>query len=150
MGPDTILGHLGAAVLIAIPFLLVYALAFREIRRRRERRTAIDALGNELTDLRKEIAVVSTPAVPGRETAENLGPVAAEGSAGAGFLGVAEKRALITLMRRARSLGADAVVEIRHERPTDSTGNVRWQPGVVRLSGRAVKLSPERQADPSL
>jgi len=88
--------------------------------------------------------------VPGRETAEDLGPVAAEGSAGAGFLGVAEKRALITLMRRARSLGADAVVEIRHERPTDSTGKVRWQPGVVRLSGRAVKLSPERQADPSL
>ena len=147
---EAIFGYIGPAILVAVPFLLVYALAFKEIRRRRERRTAIDALGNELTDLRKEIAVVSTPAVPGRETAEDLGPVAAESSAGAGFLGVAEKRALITLMRRARSLGADAVVEIRHERPTDSAGKVRWQPGVVRLSGRAVKLSPERQADPSL
>ena len=150
MGPDTILGHLGAAVLIAIPFLLVYALAFREIRRRRQRRAAIDALGNELNDLRKEIAAVSTPEVPGRKTAEDLGPVAAEGSAGAGFLGVAEKRALILLLKRALALGADAVVEVRHERATDAAGNVRWQSGVVRLAGRAVRLSGEGRPDPSL
>jgi len=147
---EAIFGYIGPAILVAVPFLLVYALAFKEIRRRRDRRAALEAIGRELSELREKIAVFPTATVPGRKIAGDLGPVSAEGSAGAGFLGVAEKRALITLMRRARSLGADAVVEIRHERPTDSTGKVRWQPGVVRLSGRAVKLSPERQADPSL
>jgi uncharacterized protein YbjQ (UPF0145 family) len=69
--------------------------------------------------------------------------VTAEGSAGAGFLGVAEKRAMILLMRRALALGADALVEVRHER-----GAVRT--GVVRLAGRAVTLSEKGQRDPSL
>ncbi len=150
MNTDTILGHLGTAALIAIPFLLVYALAFKEIRRRRDRRAAIHALGRELSDLQEKITVVSTSTVPGRDIAKDLGPVVAQGSAGAGFLGVAEKRALITLLRRAQALGADAIVEIRHERATDPGGNVRWETGVVRLAGRAVRLSDPGKSDPSL
>ncbi|HNQ01274.1 MAG TPA: hypothetical protein PKN59_03185 [Syntrophales bacterium] len=147
---EAIFGYIGPAILIAVPFLLVYALAFKEIRRRRDRRAALEAIGRELSELREKIAVFPTATVPGRKIAGDLGPVSAEGSAGAGFLGVAEKRALILLLKRALALGADAVVDIRHERATDSAGNVRWQSGVVKLAGRAVRLSEEGRPDPSL
>lgn len=143
MSLDAILGHIGSAILVAIPFLLVYALVIREVRRRRDRQAALAAIAAEMEALREKIEMVTTPGVPGRHTAADLGPVTAEGSAGAGFLGVAEKRAMILLMRRALALGADALVEVRHER-----GAVRT--GVVRLAGRAVTLSEKGQRDPSL
>lgn len=148
MNFETILGHIGAAILIAIPFLLVYALVFKELRRRMTRRSAIRAIGHELNALQEQIMVVSEATVPGRSVARELGPVRAEGSAGAGFLGVAEKRALILLMRRALALGADAIVNIHHERAEDKAGKVRWQPGVVRLAGTAVRLSKKELHNP--
>ncbi len=147
---DAILGYVGPALVVAIPFLLVYALVIREIRKRRDRQAAMAAIAAELDTLREKIAVFPTATVPGRNIARDLGPVSAEGSAGAGFLGVAEKRALILLLKRALALGADAVLEVRHERATDAAGNVRWQSGVVRLAGRAVRLSGEGRPDPSL
>lgn len=150
MSLDAIFGYIGSAILIAIPFLLVYALAFKEIRRRRERRAAIHAISRELSELQARITVVSTATVPGRQITKDLGWVMAEGSAGAGFLGVAEKRALILLLKRALDQGADAIVEIHHARATDVDGKVLWQPGVVRLSGRAVRLSEKGQPNPSL
>lgn len=150
MSLEAILGYAGPALVVAIPFLLVYALVIREIRKRRERQAALAAIAAELDALRQRIAVFPSSTAPGRKIAEDLGPVSAEGSAGAGFLGVAEKRALILLLKRALALGADAVVEVRHERATDAAGNLRWQPGTVRLAGRAVKLSEEGQPNASL
>lgn len=143
MNLDSILGTIGSAVLIALPFALVYALVIREIRRRRDRQAALASIAAELEDLREKIQIVTTPEVPGRGAGKDLGDVVAEGSAGAGFLGVAEKRAKILLMKRALALGADAVVEVRHER-----GAVRA--GVVRLAGRAVRLPEKGRPDPSL
>ena len=143
MSLDAVLGYIGSAILVAIPFLLVYALVIREVRRKRERQAALAAIAEELEALRQKVEIVTTPDVPGRGEGKDLGPVVAEGSAGAGFLGVAEKRALILLMRRALALGADAVVEVRHER-----GAVRA--GVVRLAGRAVRLSERGNHNPSL
>jgi len=147
---EGILGHIGALILIAIPFALVYALVIKEIRRRTVRRAAIHALSQDLKALLEQITVVSTAGVTGKTVEKTLGPVVAEGSAGAGFLGVAEKRALITLLRRAKALGADAIVNVHHERYTDEAGKIRWRPGVVRLAGEAVKLSDRRRDEPSL
>lgn len=143
MSFDAILGYIGSAILVAIPFVLVYALVFREVRRKRERQAAVAAITAELEDLRRKVEIVTTPDVPGRGKGKDLGPIVAEGSAGAGFLGIAEKRAMILLIRKALALGADAVVEVRHER-----GAVRA--GVVRLSGRAIRLSEEGTPNPSL
>ncbi len=143
MSFDAILGYIGSAILVAIPFVLVYALVFREVRRKRERQAALAAITAELEDLRRKVEIVTTPDVPGRGKGKDLGPIVAEGSAGAGFLGIAEKRAMILLIRKALALGADAVVEVRHER-----GAVRA--GVVRLSGRAIRLSEEGTLNPSL
>jgi len=147
---ETILGHIGTLILIAMPFVVVYALVIKEIRRRTVRTAAIHAISRELKELQEQITVVSTADVPGRAVEKILGPVAAEGSAGAGFLGVAEKRALITLLHRARALGADAIVNIHHERDMDEAGNIRWRSGIVKLAGTAVKLSGSHRDDPSL
>ena len=68
-----------------------------------------------------------------------LGAVTAEGVAGACFQRVAEKRALLSLMQRALVLGADAVVNVRHE--GHSPGKAPWKIGRVILVGTAVKLA---------
>lgn len=143
MNLETILGHLGSAALVAIPFLLVYALVIREIRRKRKQQAALGAIAAELEALREKVQLITTKDVPGRAVVKELGPVIAEGSAGAGFLGIAEKRAMILLMKRALALGANAVIDIRHERGT-------LQAGIVKLAGRAVRLSEPAQSNPSL
>jgi hypothetical protein len=143
MNLDTILGHLGTAALVSLPFLLVYALVIREIRRKRAQQAALGAISVELEALREKVRLITTKDTPGGAVARELGPVVAEGSAGAGFLGIAEKRAMILLMKRALALGANAVIDIRHERGT-------LQAGVVKLAGRAVVLSESAQSSPSL
>jgi len=143
MNLDTILGHLGTAALVSIPFLLVYALVIREIRRKRAQQAALGAIAAELDALSGKVRLITTKDIPGGAAVKELGPVVAEGSAGAGFLGVAEKRAMILLMKRALALGANAVIDIRHERGT-------LRAGIVKLAGRAVRLSEPGQSSPSL
>ncbi len=148
MNLETILGHIEALILIAIPFLLLYALAVKEMRHRKARRAGIDALNRELKSLHERIIVVPTPDVPGRDVAKELGPVTVEGQAGTGFLGIAGKKALIILMHKALSMGADAIVNVHHESGASEAG--KRQPGVARLTGTAVKLTESRRNDPSL
>jgi len=136
---ESILGHLGAVILITVFVLFIFALALRESRRIRARQAVLEALDEELGALRKKISIVSTPEVPGKRVAGELGAVTAEGAAGAGFQRVAEKRALLILMQRALALGADAVVNVRHE--GHAPGKAQWQKGRVILAGTAVKLA---------
>jgi uncharacterized protein YbjQ (UPF0145 family) len=136
---DAILGHLGAVILITVFVLFIFALALRESRRIRARQLVMDALDEELGALRQKIAIASTPEVPGKRVARELGAVTAEGEAGAGFLRVAEKRALLSLMQRALALGADAVVNVRHEGLIP--GKTQLKTGRVILAGTAVKLA---------
>jgi len=136
---DTILGHLGAVIFITVFVGLVYALAVRESRKVRARKAFLEALDEELGALRQKIAIATTPEVPGKQVAKELGTVTAEGAAGAGFQRVAEKRALLSLMQRALSLGADAVVNVRHEGL--APGKAPLKIGRVTLVGTAVKLA---------
>jgi uncharacterized protein YbjQ (UPF0145 family) len=145
---DTVLEHLGGVILVVIFVLLIYALALRESRRVRARKAVMEALDEELEALRQKISITSTPEVPGKTVAGELGDVSAEGVAGAGFHRVAEKRALLSLMQRALSLGADAVVNVRHE--VLIPGKTQLKLGRVSLAGMAVKLSDSRRDDPSL
>ncbi len=139
MNLEAILEHLGAAILITVFVLFIFALALRESRRIRARQAAMEALDKELGALRQKIAIASTPEVPGKRVARELGPVTAEGVAGAGFQLVAEKRALLNLMQRAHALGADAVVNVRHEGHVP--GKTPLKIGSVTLAGTAVKLA---------
>ncbi len=149
MNLETILGHIEALILIAIPFLLLYVLAVKEMRHRRARRAGLEALNRELKSLQERIIVVATPGVAGRSVAKELGRVSIEGHAGTGFLGIAGKKALIVLMHKALSMGADAIVNLHHENVSEA-GKERRQPAVSRLTGTAVKLTESRQNDPSL
>lgn len=139
MNLEVILEHLGAVILITVFVLFIFALALRESRRVRARRAVLEALDEELGALRQKIFIATTPEVPGKRVARELGAVTAEGVAGAGFLRVAEKRALLSLMRKALALGADAVVNVRHE--GHLTGGTQLKTGRVILAGTAVKLA---------
>jgi uncharacterized protein YbjQ (UPF0145 family) len=147
---ETILGHIGALILIAIPFLLLLALAVKEMRHRDARKAGIEAINQELKSLQEQITLVATPDVPGRSVAKELGPVAVEGLAGTGFIGIAGKKALIVLMRKARAMGADAIVNVRHESAAAGAEKTRHQPGIAMLVGDAIKLTESRTNDPSL
>ena len=150
MNLETILGHIGALILIAIPFLLLLALAIKEMRHRNARKAGIAAINQELKSLQEQITLVTTPEVPGRGIAKELGPVTVEGSAGTGFIGIAGKKALIVLMHKALAMGADAIVNVRHESEAAGAEKTRRQPAVARLAGTAVKLAESRLNNPSL
>ena len=139
MNLETILGHLGAAILITVFVLFIFALALRESRRIRARQAVLEALDEELGALRQKISIASKPEVPGKRVAMELGAITAEGVAGAGFQRVAEKRALLSLMQSALALGADAVVNVRHE--GHIPGKTQWRKNRVILVGTAVKLA---------
>jgi uncharacterized protein YbjQ (UPF0145 family) len=136
---DTILRHLGAVILITVFVLFIFALALRESRRVRARQAVLEALDEEIEALRQKVSITTTPEVPGKRVARELGAVTAEGEAGAGFQRVAEKRALLILLQRALALGADAVVNVRHE--GHIPGNTQRKIGRVVLAGTAVKLA---------
>jgi uncharacterized protein YbjQ (UPF0145 family) len=145
---ETILGHLGAAILITVFVLFIFALALRESRRARARKAVLEAIDEELGALRQKISISTTSEVPGKTVAGELGTVTAEGVAGAGFQRVAEKRALLSLMQRALALGADAVINVHHE--AFIPGKTPLKVGRVTLAGTAVRLSESRRDDPSL
>jgi len=136
---EAILEHLGAVIFITVFVLFIFALALRESRKIRARQVVLEALDEELGALRQKISIATTPEVPGKRVARELGAVTAEGVAGAGFLRVAEKRALLSLMRKALALGADAVVNVRHE--GHLPGGTQLKTGQVTLAGTAVKLA---------
>jgi uncharacterized protein YbjQ (UPF0145 family) len=136
---ETILRHLGAVILITVFVLFIFALALRESRRIRARQAVLEALDEELGALRQKISIATTPEVHGKRVARELGAVTAEGAAGSGFQRVAEKRALLSLMQRALALGADAVVNVRHE--GHIPGKTPRKIGRVILAGTAVKLA---------
>jgi uncharacterized protein YbjQ (UPF0145 family) len=136
---DTILGHLGAVIFITVFVLFIFALALRESRKVRARKAVLEAIDEELGALRQKISIATTPEIPGKRVAKEMGTVTAEGAAGAGFQHVAEKRALLSLMQRALALGADAVVNVRHEGLVP--GKDQLKIGKVILVGTAVKLA---------
>jgi len=136
---DTIFRHIGPVILITGFVLFIFALALRESRRIGARRAVLHALDGQIEALGQKISIAATPEVPGKRVAKELGTVTSEGAAGAGFQRVAEKRALLSLMQKALALGADAVVNVRHEGPIP--GKTPWQKGGVILAGTAVKLT---------
>ncbi len=131
MSLDSLQEHVTGLLVVAVPFLFVYLLAYREIRWRRARQAVLAALDQELASLRQKLLIVPISGTPGKKIARDLGPVVSEGAAGPGYKHVAERRALVVLMKRAEAMGADAVVDLHRE---------GTPLGPVRLAGRAVIL----------
>ena len=98
------------------------------MRHRNARKAGIEAINQELKSLQEQITLVTTPEVPGRSIAKELGLVTVEGSAGTGFIGIAGKKALIVLMHKARAMGADGIVNFRHESGVVEAGKISDNP----------------------
>ncbi|HNR13773.1 MAG TPA: hypothetical protein PKM59_10695 [Thermodesulfobacteriota bacterium] len=122
-----------SALLVTIPFVLVFSFVFAEIRKKIRKQAELAALDTTLDELKKKIIVVSDATIPGREIEHDYGEIEATGTAGYGHLRIAEKRALILLLRKAQEMGANAIVNLHRLRATE--------PGTGQLSIRAILLS---------
>jgi len=132
---------MASALLVIIPFVLVFSLVFKEIRRQKKKWAAINELSRRLDELKQTMFVVSTPTVPDKKIEQELGEISAESLVSGSNYSIAEKKALIYLMLKAQERGANAIVELHRERaPYDVTMKIQWQAKTIRLVGKAVKI----------
>ena len=130
-----------SALLVIVPFVLVFSLVFKEIRRQKRKCAALHELSRRLEELKQDLLVVSTPTVPDKKIEQELGEISAESAVSGSSYRGAEKKALITLMLKAKERGANAIAGLHRERaPYDATRKIQWQAKTIRLAGKAVKI----------
>ena len=135
------LQSMASALLVIVPFVLVFSLVFKEIRRQKRKWAALHELSRRLEELKQDILVVPTPTVPDKKIEQELEEISAESAVSGSSYRVAEKKALIALMLKAKEKGANAIVELHRERaPYDATRKIQWQAKTIRLAGKAVKM----------
>jgi|WetSurMetagenome_2_1015567.scaffolds.fasta_scaffold21324_4 uncharacterized protein YbjQ (UPF0145 family) len=130
-----------SSLLVIIPFVLIFSLVFKEIRRQKKKWAVLHEINRLLEKLKQDILVVPTPTVPDKKIEQELGEISAESAVSGRSYRVAEKKALIALMLKAKEKGANAIVELHWERaPYDATRKIQWQAETIRLAGKAVKI----------
>jgi len=135
------LKSMASALLVIVPFVLIFSLVFKEIRRQKRKWAALHKLSRRLEELKEDILVVSTPTVPDKKIEQELGEISAESAVSGSSYRVAEKKALIALMLTAEEKGANAIAGLHRERaPYDATRKIQWQAKTIRLAGKAVKI----------
>jgi len=135
------LKSMASALLVIVPFVLVFSLVFKEIRRQKRKWGALHELNRRLEELKQDILVVSTPTIPDKKIEQELGEISAESAVSGSSYRVAEKKALIALMLTAEEKGANAIAGLHRERaPYDATRKIQWQAKTIRLAGKAVKI----------
>lgn len=85
------LKSMASALLVIVPFVLVFSLVFKEIRRQKRKWAALHKLSRRLEELKEDIPVVSTPTVPDKKIEQELGEISAESAVSGSSYGVAEK-----------------------------------------------------------
>ena len=134
------LQSMASALLVIVPFVLVFSLVFKEIGRQKRKWGVLHELSQRLEELKQDILVVPTPTVPDKKIDQELGEIVAESAVSGSSYRVAEKKALIVLMLTAKERGANAILELHRERaPYDATRKMQWQAKTIRLAGKAVK-----------
>ena len=135
------LKSMASALLVIVPFVLVFSLVFKEIRRQKRKWAALHELSRRLEELKQGILVVATPTVPDKKIEQELGEISAESAVSGSSYRVVEKKALIALMLTAEEKGANAIAGLHRERaPYDATRKIQWQAKTIRLAGKAVKI----------
>src|SRR3989338_1778110 len=133
-------GLLGALPLFAL--LLAGAVLFRWIRKSKSMtETKLDKLERELDLIRNQILLVTTDDVPGIRIAKTLGYIEAlspiEAASDCEYR-LAEKDALLRLAKKARDIGANAVVGIRKTNAHYDQAGSQWRISRVTYCGTAV------------
>jgi len=135
------LKSMASALLVIVPFVLVFSLVFKEIRRQKRKLAAINELSRCLEELKRSIIVVPTPNLPDKKIEQELGEISAESAISGSNYKAAEIKALITLMLKAKERDANAIVDLHRERaPYDATRKIQWQAKTIRLAGKAVQI----------
>ena len=135
------LKSMASALLVIVPFVLIFSLVFKEIRRQKRKWGALHELNRRLEELKQDILVVSTPTIPDKKIEQKLGKISAESAISGSQYKVAETRALIFLMLTAKEKGANAIIGFHRERaPYDPTKKIQLQSRTIRLVGKAVRI----------
>lgn len=133
-------GLLGALPLFAL--LLVGVALFRWIRKSKTMtEPTLDKLERELDLIRNQIMLVTTDVLPGIRIAKTLGYVEALSPTEAASdweYRLAEKDALLRLAKKARDIGANAVVGIRKTNSHYDQAGSQWRVSRVTYCGTAV------------
>jgi uncharacterized protein YbjQ (UPF0145 family) len=131
-----------SALLVIVPFVLIFSLVFKEIRKQKRKWAVINELNRRLEELKQEILVVSTPTIPDKKIEQKLGKISAESAISGSQYKLAETRALIFLMLTAKGKGANAIVGFHRERsPYEVAKKIPLHARTIRLVGKAVRIA---------
>ncbi len=125
--------------IIFVVGVIIYSI-FMKPKRVKQSGTAIE---EKLNQLRREITVVASSAIPGRNIARVFGNVTGISDTQATSkdeFALAEKEAMFNLIGEAKKLGANAIVDMKLNTGTYQQTGSQWQVSQVVYTGTAVQI----------
>lgn len=83
---------MASALVVIVPFVLIFSLVFKEIRRQKKKWAIIHELSRRSEELKQAVIVVSTPNIPDKKIEQELGEISAESAVSGSHYRVAEKK----------------------------------------------------------
>ena len=127
-------------IIIVVAIVGLFCLKIRE--HRKVKRT-IPELEEELREIQRKIAVSTGDSVPGWEVVETLGIARGISDTAANTkasFNLAEKEALLNMLKTAQGMGANGVINVRSTSGTYEMMGFKWQVSQVIYTGTAVKV----------
>jgi uncharacterized protein YbjQ (UPF0145 family) len=133
------INFLPAVCIFGLFFLFLIYLPLR--RKRQKAQSLVEKTKSELNDLRSRILVVSSSAIPGKEIIQVLGHVTGTSNLEASTpeeTDAAERQAMLSLMRNALEMGANAVIVASLSSSTHQQQGSQWMVSKSYYTGTAV------------
>jgi uncharacterized protein YbjQ (UPF0145 family) len=122
--------------------LFMFFVIYLPLRRKRQKARALEEKAKaELSGLRDKLLVVSSSAVPGKEIVRVLGHATGTSRLEASSpeeTDAAERQAMLSLMRNALEMGANAVIDTRLSSSTHQQQGSQWMVSKTFYTGTAI------------
>ena len=132
---------------IALFGMFAFFMIYLPVRRRTRRALGIlEASSSELNKLRSEVLVVSSGGIPGKEIRKVLGHVSGTSRIEASTpqeADAAEKQAMLSLMKNALEMGANAVMDAKQSSSTYERQGSKWMVSKTYYTGTAVVIATD-------
>lgn len=133
------ISFLPVVVMFGLFYLFLIYLPIRH--RRRTAKAFVEKTNDELKDLRSKILVVSSSAIPGKEIFQVFGHVTGTSNIEASTpqqADAAERQAMLSLMKNALAMGANAVIDAKLLSSTYQQQGSQWMVSKTYYTGTAV------------
>ena len=111
--------------------------------KRKKAESSLRNTASELTGLRSKVLVVTANSIPGKEIKSVLGTVSGTSSTSASTAAeseAAEKEALVSLMKNAVEMGANAVIDLKMTTSSYEQQGSKWMVSKAFYNGTAVTI----------